>query len=495
METKNFTLGCLYVNSQTLSHIETIALKDNLTVSEYNYITKDVDKAFYYINSDYNGQNYFIIPKFYNKVFDIPSIQSKVTTTQSVEPINIEMVKFPNPRDSEQQKAVDFMSSNDSLNGVIKAYTGFGKTWCAIRAICNLKAKAMIIVDKDKLRTQWIDSFLEFTNLTEDDIGIVKGRGSFMKAIKKPVVVATVQTLASLVGENYFLDNNEYLRAFFNENFETIILDEVHKTSTTPFFSKASLFFMTKRLYGLSATPKKSNENATKILNAYFGNRIFIPDDSNRLKPTVYLIVYNSRIPHKTMRWVSFRGNFMYNRYRKKLLEQESYNNVVRELINTVKAKPETTGLMFTAHEIKFLESLSEQYEDCGIIHSATGEEEKTKKLIFATYKSVTEALSINHLNKLILGTPISGSGTNLEQVSGRITRDHTKKDTNPEIFDLVDIGPYQTAKMAVTRIKEYRRLGLNIKRIIAFDETNNMFYTEHEYINILKSYKEKFDV
>ena len=489
----NFTLGCTYLDKSKLTPYEQQAIKDNLTVSEYNYMTRSYDSFYYFVETQYKDNDIMIVPRYYNSVFDMPKIQSQYIEPKKSDKIDIKMIKHPTPRDPEQQKAVDFMTG-DNTSGVIKAYTGFGKTWCTIRAICDLQVKTIIIVDKEKLRNQWVESF-GITNLTKDDIGIIKGRASFDKAIKKPIVIATVQTLSAVIEDKYFVSNNDYLKKFFEAGFQMMVLDEVHKTSTTPFFSKAATFFMTKRIYGLSATPKKSNEQATKILNSYFGNNIFVPDDSNKVKPSVIMIMYNSNIPHKTKRWISFGGRFNYVRYRKKLVEQENYIDVVNKVITTFNAKEDTTGLLFAAHEINFLETIQKSFPDSGIIHSGTDQSEMEKRLIFATHGSVTAGLSINHLNKLVIGTSISGDGNNLEQISGRITRDHTNKETNPEIIDLVDVSIPNVLKQAVSRFNEYRRLGIEVKKLIAYDDKSKLFAIDHEYINDFLSLKERLNV
>ena len=486
----NFTLGCTYIDKSKYSPYELRAIKDNLTVSEYNYMTRSHDSFYYFVETKYKDNDIMILPRYYNQVFDVPAI-----TTENVEPkkqdkIDIKMIKHPTPRDPEQQKAVDFMTG-DTMSGVIKAYTGFGKTWCTIRAICDLQVKTIIIVDKEKLRNQWVESF-EITNLTKKDIGIIKGRASFDKAIKKPIVIATVQTLSAVMEDKYFVSNNDYLKKFFEAGFQMMVLDEVHKTSTTPFFSKASAFFMTKRIYGLSATPKKSNEQATKILNSYFGNKIFVPDDSNKVKPSVIMIMYNSNIQAKTKKWISFGGRFNYVRYRKKLVEQETYLELSNKVIETFNAKEDTTGILFASHEINFLETIQKSFPDSGIVHAGTDQSEMTKRLIFATHGSVTAGLSINHLNKLIIGTSISGNGNNLEQISGRITRDHTNKETNPEIIDFVDVGFSNVLKQAVSRFNEYRRLGIEVKKLIAYDDSSKLFAVDHNYIDEFNSLKER---
>ena len=48
------------------------------------------------------------------------------------------------------------------------------KTVLSVYIATQLKIKTLIIVDNQNLMKQWIQSFLDFTNLKVEDIGIIR---------------------------------------------------------------------------------------------------------------------------------------------------------------------------------------------------------------------------------------------------------------------------------------------------------------------------------
>jgi len=471
----NYTYGNLYVSKEKYPSSIIDEMKNKLVVNDYDYFSRTWNKINYFYETD----KYLVAPKYYNSVETVPHIPVDNAYCTEGDKIEIEMTKFPDPRDPEQQKAVDFILNNDA--GIIKAYTGFGKTWCAIRAITKYKKKTMIIVGRKKLRDQWIDEITRFTDLEKDDIGILSGRSTVKKALNKPVILATINTLASISKDGITPEENEYFEKFVEANIGLTILDEVHKTSTTPYFSYGSLLFISKKVFGLSATPKKSNSDLTKIMMMYFNNNMFIPDDSNRVKPSVTIIFYNSNIPFKTWKFIKFSGRLDGVRYRKSLIKHsEVYNKLIIKLLSTINAIPKTSGILCAGHEINFLqqiqEKLSNEIEDeIGLIYADSEDGEKEKKIILATFQSVIEGLSINHLNKLVIGTPFA-SETSVEQIAGRITRDHNNKDTDPEIFDLVDISDPKFFDYLEKRVSVYNALKLKINGLLLYQFNDDKF-------------------
>jgi len=469
----NFSYGLLYIDKDNYEPYILSEIRNNLMFSETDYFTNQLKSYKYF----YEDDRYLLIPKYYNSVHKFPFIHYNEYVTEGSD-INIEMIKCTEPRDPEQQKAIDFILNNNA--GIIKAYTGFGKTWCAIKAICNYKKKTLIIVNKKKLLNQWVDEFVEFTNLTKDDIGIISGRASIKKALKKPIIISVINTLGSIGNDGLYPETNDYLKEFIDANIGLTILDEVHKTSVTPYFSKGGLFFVSKKIFGLSATPKKSNKKLTDILKMYFNNNMFIPDESNRLKPKIVVVIYDSKIPMKSWNYIKYGGKFIASRYRKLLLKSDVYNKMILKLITTLNSYEKTRGILYVAHEIDFLKIMKDKFEEStneevGLVIGNSDESETKKRIINSTYQMITDGLSIKHLNKLIQGTPIS-SDTSVEQLAGRITRDHTDKEAQPEIFDLVDVNNSRFIHQFKQRLETYTQLGYEISACIRYDDQQDKF-------------------
>ena len=71
------------------------------------------------------------------------------------------------PRNETQQEAINYMSTYS--NGILQLPPGVGKTVITIFMIASRKLKSLILVHRDSLVDQWMERFLQFTNLTMDD--------------------------------------------------------------------------------------------------------------------------------------------------------------------------------------------------------------------------------------------------------------------------------------------------------------------------------------
>ena len=58
---------------------------------------------------------------------------------------------------------------------LLEAMPGWGKSVNSIMLIAELKVSTVIVVGKGALINQWRQEIKKFTNLTDDDIGLVKG--------------------------------------------------------------------------------------------------------------------------------------------------------------------------------------------------------------------------------------------------------------------------------------------------------------------------------
>jgi hypothetical protein len=78
-------------------------------------------------------------------------------------------------------------------SGLLQAGTGSGKTILAIKIICKLGRKALIVVNSDFLSDQWQKQLLNFTSIKKDEIGIIKQ--DLREIENKKVVIGLIQTL------------------------------------------------------------------------------------------------------------------------------------------------------------------------------------------------------------------------------------------------------------------------------------------------------------
>lgn len=120
-------------------------------------------------------------------------------------PITLNM-KVP-PR-SEDQKKIIVQSTALLKSGrghIIEAKVGWGKSYAGVSIIVGVQRTALIIVTKEDLMLQWKQNLLKYTDIKEDEIGIVQqNRCEYGDGIK--VAIAMVHSLASCEYPSDFYD-------------------------------------------------------------------------------------------------------------------------------------------------------------------------------------------------------------------------------------------------------------------------------------------------
>lgn len=122
----------------------------------------------------------------------------------------------------------------------------------------------MIIVDQVLILEQWVDYITEWSNYTEDQIGVIQGSDNI--DISKNIIIATIQTL----------DNNQELSKKLSDEISFIIVDECHCAAAST-FQKTLYNFKPKYLLGLSATLER-DDDMTFLVEHAIGETYFVAD-------------------------------------------------------------------------------------------------------------------------------------------------------------------------------------------------------------------------
>jgi superfamily II DNA or RNA helicase len=186
----------------------------------------------------------------------------------------------------------------------------------------QLKIRTLIIVDKQELMKQWIKAFLEFTDLTVDDIGIVQQKNF---GVDRPVIIAMGQTLQSYLKKGI----KEAFKLFDKNRIGFVIYDEVHTTSSAPVFSKISLLFRTRNILGLSATP--FHTGLSEILMKNTIGEIIYETKNYDLRPEYHLVYYKSNLDSKKLYLLSKITDFLQRKalYNKFIVESQNYVDLI----------------------------------------------------------------------------------------------------------------------------------------------------------------------
>jgi len=413
---------------------------------EYEYIEKDLNRVIYTFTGDTERMIFYkdlgdsiLIPRNYPLKDDVEDL--------SEEGQDINITSNIVPRNERQKKAIRFLVDNNT--GVLSSEPASGKTVMAIDAISKINKKAIIFAHKTKLLEQWEKSFLEFTNLSKDDIGRLS-TNNYEESLKKKIILCTPHVISIAVKN----DKTDFLYALRNSGIGIMIVDEVHVGIGPSEFSKASLHLNCRRNYGLSATPCRKDGNGD-IIKFHVGDVKYIePGKDELINPKIFLIYFNFGVYSRYRKYLEWGGKFSVGRYYKQMYKSEKYNEVVSKLIK--KCYDGGRNTIVLGMRISSLLELAKRCgvpkEDIGFFVPTSSSEDRltvsdtdnldtaflTKKVVFSTYNAGRDGNNREDLDCLVHATPSS----NVEQSVGRIQRPLSNKPT-PVVMDLVDIeGP-----------------------------------------------------
>lgn len=164
--------------------------------------------------------------------------------------------------------------SRQSNDFMVQAGTGKGKTVCALSVIQKIGKSALVIVDQDNLKEQWILQCKNLLGLPDSRIGVVQG--TVLKYRGCSVTIAMLQTLVS----------REYEEDFYSY-FGTVVIDEFH-VSGAPTFSRALLMFPAVVRFGMSATIDRK-DSLQKLIAWSLGDTIVSLEEKHEASRVYFL--------------------------------------------------------------------------------------------------------------------------------------------------------------------------------------------------------------
>jgi superfamily II DNA or RNA helicase len=349
-------------------------------------------------------------------------------------------------RDIQEEIINKFIEKISPYGGIIKAPTGSGKTVMAIELMFRLGYKTLIVVPTDRLMTQWVDQLKSLSNLTDNDIGIIKQNRCEYE--DKMVSVAMVHSLAK----------DRYSKEIYDE-FGTIIYDEVHTLGAETFSKTASMFNCRYRV-GLSATPRRK-DGMENVFFYHIGN-ILCSINNPTDKPIVIMdYYYDINTYHKGCVW---GDNFILPRYLNKISKNKNRNKKITTYIQMAFSKGRKTLVL--SDRISQLKEILKEIILIGIGEDEVGfcigsEKQLDRSVILGTYGSAGMGMDIPGLSCLIFATP----RTDIEQAVGRILR-HKRTEVVPIVVDIIDDASIIMKKWADKRLKFYKQYADDIKYI-----------------------------
>lgn len=427
-------------------------LRDNLNFLNSDYLVKKnmgkstfkIEKYFRLIEETTDG---VIIPRgFVANIVNFckqESISFKVIDNRK----KLDSVKY----DSEiellphQEAAIEKIAEKDF--GVIVSPPGSGKTIIGLEIIAQKRQPALIVVHRKQLFDQWIERIQSFLKIPKREIGQI---GNQKFTIGKEITLAMIQSLT----------RSEEISKIAN-SFGTIIVDECHHIPAKS-FREAIVNFNSFYLYGLTATPKRKN-NDEKLIYVYIGNILYNAEQKQEIKEGNIKAEINIRetnlfapFDYKIDKYETISRILIHDTQRNSLIIEDIEKHVHR--FKTILVLTERKAHVDILHLY-----LKDKFETITIHGDDSEQSRKSKleqlkqghyKIVISTGQYFGEGVDIDNLECLFITYPFAFEGK-LVQYIGRIRRSGKP----PVIFDYRDAKIDYFDKMFKQRNRYYKKL------------------------------------
>ncbi|MBU1634217.1 DEAD/DEAH box helicase [bacterium] len=442
----------IYLKRNQLSKKLIIFLREQLNFYNSDYLVKkNLGKSIFNTDKFFNlieeSENEVMIPRGFSaslvqfcKKENIPFKIIDKRSKRDVVDFNSQITLQP-----QQEIALERIREKDF--GVIVSPSGSGKTVIGLEIIAEKRQPALIIVHRKQLFDQWIERIQNFLKIPKKDIGQI---GNQKNKIGKSITVAMIQSLARM------RDFKDIANAF-----GTIIIDECHHIPAKS-FREAIVNFNSFYLYGLTATPKRKN-NDQKLIFVYIGNILHHVNQKDYLKeknikPEINVKETELYAPfdYKIDKYETISSILVHDTRRNTLILNDIEQNAERFRTILILSERKTHVEILNLY-------LKDKYETITIHGDDSEGARKSKieqikqghfKIVISTGQYFGEGIDINNLECLFIVYPFAFEGK-LVQYIGRIQR----SEKPPVIFDYRDSKIDYFEKMFKQRNRYYKKL------------------------------------
>jgi len=444
--------GQIYLKRLHLNRNLIEFIRENLNFLNSDYVIKknlgkstfDIEKYFRLIEETPDG---VILPRGF--VVNLITFCRKedlpfkiIDNRKKLEPVEFESDIELRP---EQEAALEKTLDKDF--GVIVSPPGSGKTIIGLELIVQKRQPALIIVHRKQLFDQWLDRIQSFLKIPKKEIGQI---GNQKFKIGKEITVAMIQSLS----------RSEEIEKI-SSSFGTIIVDECHHIPAKS-FREAIVNFNSYYLYGLTATPRRKN-NDEKLIYIYIGNLLYNADQIDQIRQKQTRVEINIR---DTNLYAPFDYKIdKYETISRILIHDTNRNSLILDDIDKNSDRFKTFLILTErkAHVDILNLYLKDKYETITIHGEDSESSRKSKieqlkqghyKIVISTGQYFGEGIDLNNLECLIIAYPFAFEGK-LIQYIGRIQHSGNP----PVIFDYRDLKIDYFEKMFRQRNRYYKKL------------------------------------
>lgn len=367
------------------------------------------------------------------------------------------------PRDRIQKESIDFLSANGKFkNAIVYSQqalildTGDGKTYTTTNAIIKLRMRSIIITHQDKIKKQWIETFLSKTDVSEDNIVNISGSDIIEKIMQNKIdgyfYFVNHQTISSYAKTHGY----QALRSFFKKISVGIkVFDEAHLSFKNVLM--IDMFSNTKKTFYLTANFGRSDSKEAALFKKCFSSVYKFGEETKnyeeKRKHIIYVpVLYRSNPSIIELQMAMNMYGFSVLGFSKYALHEDEDNTMMRIFYHVFDIASKLEGkILITVPKIDDTEYIKEciqkDYPDISkkisTINSKNSQEKnddaKTNAdIICSTIKSCGTGVDIKGLRCIINLEPFSSNITS-NQLSGRLREYAKDKDTY--FFDLIDIA------------------------------------------------------
>ena len=375
-------------------------------------------------------------------------------------------------KDEHQIKSISFLVDKKStVQRFLNIDTGYGKTFCSIKAISVIGKATMIIMANSNLMKQWIKSFKDFTFIKENEIEIISGRDTVQKAInnkdKAKIYICSTQTMSILASENKL---DEFIKKC---GIGIKIIDEAHEM-----MSAIALIENSCDVYNnfyLTATPERSDTREAVLYNritktfekfgGYTADILHYVHVKNVLINT-YPTPWHKRICNTRQGFSAILyEKFIFKSDRKKTFFYLICKYVCSKILN----EDQDAKILIVLSKKESINEIARLFAHndhikCGIFTTDSDGANKTKELnkniILSTLKSSGAGMDIKNLRCIINFVPFK-STVLLHQLMGRLRYIEYK---SLYYFNIVDEGYENIVRQNFKRQYFFRNKAADIK-------------------------------
>lgn len=350
------------------------------------------------------------------------------------------------------------MAKNDSA--MASMFTGGGKTVSSLKVARHYGLRTIVCVQTNQLKEGWIKSLTELFGMSREDIGIIQAN----KMDLKDVTIAMLPTLANK-------DRLDKIKDYFG----FVIVDE-SSTLGTEFFGEILPKINAKHRLLIDATPyRKDGADVIQF------NHVGVPS----------VIVKDSPMPVKVcvVKYFPKKPYFGKNDEQRLVSMSRDYKRTDLVLDWIEYAYKKDRNIIVVSAKIEHIEGMINKLRQRGIPMSDMGqvtrsknvrdprnykkiltkqdqsddvlEQEKQKKILFATPKMIERGVDIPRLDFGIEALPVWKA----TQFLGRIRRFHLGK-KYPKWISIRDVGCPTSDRMLRCRAKEWAECGAEVTEV-----------------------------